>query len=159
MSAFVIVFMLSAMVGFAFGISFSYSALAVSGVAFALLSAAVLHIQGFGALPGIATIVACLAASSVIWPVCSLFIAAWRFYSKNRPTRNHAALATTMLITSNSSNKGSHLRTADNYATYSNTWRDRSHAVSDMRAMTVGEVNSGWEGSCPSGRRQPTGLA
>ena len=65
MSALVIVFMLSAIVGFAFGISFSYSALAVSGVAFALLSAAVLHIQGFGALPGIATIVACLAANQL----------------------------------------------------------------------------------------------
>jgi hypothetical protein len=67
MSALVIVFVLSAMVGFALGISFSYSTLAVSVVAFALLSAVVFHVEGFGAFSGIAMIVACLIVNQLAY--------------------------------------------------------------------------------------------
>jgi hypothetical protein len=67
MSALVVVFMLSAIIGFALGISVSYFALAVSGVAFALLSATVLHVQGFSAFSGIAMIVACLIVNQLAY--------------------------------------------------------------------------------------------
>jgi hypothetical protein len=67
MSALVVVFMLSAMVGFALGISFSCCALAVPGIVFALLSAAVLHVQGFGAVSGIAITVACLIVNQLAY--------------------------------------------------------------------------------------------
>jgi hypothetical protein len=60
MSALAILFMLSAVVGFALGVSYNWYAIAVSGIALAVLSAAVLHNQGFGSFSGIAIIVACL---------------------------------------------------------------------------------------------------
>ena len=65
MSALILLFTLSAMVGVALGISFSAYAIAVSGIAFALLSAAILHIQGFGGLSGIALTAACLTINQI----------------------------------------------------------------------------------------------
>jgi hypothetical protein len=67
MSALVALFGLSAVVGFALGISFSCYALPVSGIALAFLSATLLHVQGFGAHPGIAIIVACLTVNQTAY--------------------------------------------------------------------------------------------
>jgi hypothetical protein len=74
MSALVTLFSLSAVVGFALGISFSCYALAVSGIALAFLSAIVLHVQGFGALPGIAIIVACLTVNQTAYLAGVFFV-------------------------------------------------------------------------------------
>jgi hypothetical protein len=60
---------LSAVSGLALGGSFSWYAIAMSGVALAGLSAAALHVAGFGALSGIALIVACLTLNQLAYVV------------------------------------------------------------------------------------------
>jgi hypothetical protein len=60
MSAAFILLALSALIGFALGMSFLWLAIAASSIGIAVLSSAILQIQGFSALPGIAIIVACL---------------------------------------------------------------------------------------------------
>jgi hypothetical protein len=54
MSAVIVLLALSALIGFALGTSLSWLAIAASSIGLAVLSSAVLQIQGFGALPGIA---------------------------------------------------------------------------------------------------------
>jgi hypothetical protein len=49
--------------GFALGGVFSWLGIGAAGIALALLSAAVLHLQGFGALSGIAITAACLTVN------------------------------------------------------------------------------------------------
>jgi hypothetical protein len=73
MSALVILVTLSAVVGFALGISFTCYTVAISGIALALLSAAVLHVQGFGALSGIATVATCLTVNQAAYLAGALF--------------------------------------------------------------------------------------
>jgi hypothetical protein len=56
-----------ALSGLALGSSFSWHAIAVSGIVLAGLSAATLHVAGFDALSGIATIVACLTLNQLAY--------------------------------------------------------------------------------------------
>src|SRR6516162_3935378 len=65
MSAALILLALSAVIGLALGMLFSWPAIAASSVGIAVLSSAILQIQGFGALPGIAIVVACLTVSQM----------------------------------------------------------------------------------------------
>jgi hypothetical protein len=58
---------LSTVSGLALGSSFSWHAIAMSGVVVAGVSAAVLHLAGFGALSGIAIIVACLTLNQLAY--------------------------------------------------------------------------------------------
>ena len=58
---------LSALIGFALGTSFSWLAIAAAGVGLAVLSSAVLQIQGFGALPGTAIVFACLSVNQMAY--------------------------------------------------------------------------------------------
>ena len=65
MSAALILLALSAVIGLALGILFSWPAIAASSVGIAVLSSAILQIQSVGALPGIAIVVACLTVSQM----------------------------------------------------------------------------------------------
>jgi hypothetical protein len=67
MNAIVILLMLSPATGFALGISFTWRAILISSATIAVISAAVLHNAGFGALPGIAMIVACLTVHQLAY--------------------------------------------------------------------------------------------
>jgi hypothetical protein len=67
MSAVIALLALSALIGFALGTSFSSFAIAAASIALAALSAAVLQIAGFGALSGIAIIVACLTLNQLAY--------------------------------------------------------------------------------------------
>jgi len=73
MSAVVILVALSALIGFALGTSLPWLAIAATGFGLAVLSSAVLKIQGFGALPGIAIVVACLTVNEMAY-----LAGAWR---------------------------------------------------------------------------------
>ena len=68
MNAVVILLALSAVTGFALG-SFSWFAIALSSAALSVLSSAILQIQGFDAIPGIAIVVACLTVNQVAYLV------------------------------------------------------------------------------------------
>jgi hypothetical protein len=67
MSALIVLLALSALIGFALGKSFSWLAIAASSAGIAVLSSAILQIQGFGALPGIALVVACLTVNQMAY--------------------------------------------------------------------------------------------
>jgi hypothetical protein len=58
---------LSAATGLAIGTSFSWFAILISSIGLAVLSAVVLQIGGFGALSGIAIIVACLTVNQLAY--------------------------------------------------------------------------------------------
>jgi hypothetical protein len=58
---------LSALIGLLLGIYFSWIAIVLAQPILAVLSAAVLQRVGFDVLPGIATIVACLAVSQIAY--------------------------------------------------------------------------------------------
>ena len=77
MSAVIILLALSAVTGFTLGCSFSWFAILISSVVLAVLSSAALQIQGFGALPGIVIVVACLAVNQVAYLV-GVFLARHR---------------------------------------------------------------------------------
>jgi hypothetical protein len=66
MSSAIILFALSALVGYALG-RLSWRAIAASSLALAVVAAVVLHREGFGALIGIATIVACLTLNQLAY--------------------------------------------------------------------------------------------
>jgi hypothetical protein len=66
-SAVIVLLVLSALTGFALGASFSWPAIVASGIGLAILSAGVLQIRGFGALLGIAIIVACLTVNQLAY--------------------------------------------------------------------------------------------
>jgi hypothetical protein len=55
---------LSAIAGFALG-PFSWLAIGLCGLVLAVLSSAALHVQGFGALPGITILAVCLALNQM----------------------------------------------------------------------------------------------
>jgi hypothetical protein len=67
MTAVILLFALSALVGLALGTSFSWLAIAASSIGIAVLSSAILQIQGFGVLPGIAMVVACLTVNQMAY--------------------------------------------------------------------------------------------
>jgi CDP-diglyceride synthetase len=77
MSAVIILLALSAVIGFALGCSFSWFTILISSVVLAVLSSLVLQVQGFGALPGIAIVAACLAADQAAYLV-GVFLARHR---------------------------------------------------------------------------------
>ena len=72
MSTALILLALSAVIGLALGMLFSWPAIVASSVAIAVLSSAVLQIQGFGAIPGIAIVVACLVVNQMAYLAASL---------------------------------------------------------------------------------------
>jgi hypothetical protein len=65
---FLVLLLLSAGTGFALR-AFSWFAVVVPWIVLALLSAAILHAEGFGDISGIASITACLALSQTIYLV------------------------------------------------------------------------------------------
>jgi hypothetical protein len=65
MTAVIVLLALSALIGFALGTSFSWLAIAASCTGIAVLSSVILQNQGFGALPGIAIVVACLTVIQI----------------------------------------------------------------------------------------------
>jgi hypothetical protein len=67
MSAVTILLALNALIGFALGTSLPWLAIAASSFGIAVLSSAVLQIQGFGALPGIVIVVACLTVHQLAY--------------------------------------------------------------------------------------------
>ena len=67
MGAVILLIAFSALIGFVLGTSFSWLAIAASSIGIAVLSSAILQIQGFGALPGIAIVVACLIVSQMAY--------------------------------------------------------------------------------------------
>ena len=67
MSAAFILLVLSAATGLALGMLFSWFAIAASSIGLAVLSSAILQIQGFDALPGIAIVVACLTVNQIAY--------------------------------------------------------------------------------------------
>jgi hypothetical protein len=73
MSEVMMLLALSAVIGFALGCSFSWFAIVISIVVLAVLSSAALQIQGFGALPGIAIVAACLTMNQAAY-LAGLFL-------------------------------------------------------------------------------------
>src|SRR5882757_252081 len=67
MSAVIILLALSALIGLALGTSCSWFAILISSVVLAVLSSVVLQVQGFGALAGIAIVVACLTVNQIAY--------------------------------------------------------------------------------------------
>jgi hypothetical protein len=67
MNVVIILLVLSAITGFALATSFSWLAIAISSAVLAVLSSAVLQIQGFGAISGIAIVAACLTVHQVAY--------------------------------------------------------------------------------------------
>jgi hypothetical protein len=75
MNAVIILRALSALIGFTLGTSFSWFSIVMSGMVLAAISAATLQIQGFGAVWGIAIVVACLTVNQLAYlaGACLLF--------------------------------------------------------------------------------------
>jgi hypothetical protein len=67
MNAVIVLLALSALIGFALGASFSWVAIMISSAVIAATSVAALSVQDFGALSGIATIVACLSINQMAY--------------------------------------------------------------------------------------------
>jgi hypothetical protein len=67
MSSVIILFTLSALIGLALGASFSWRAVAAFSTALAVLSSAILQIQGFGVLTDIVIVVGCLTVSQMAY--------------------------------------------------------------------------------------------
>jgi hypothetical protein len=102
----IVLLALSALIGFGLG-TFFWFAIAASSAGIAALSSAILHIQGFGAIPGIAIVVACLIVSQMAYLAASFDRVG---YLRNKPTRNQVNVATRTSATRSNSNKGLHLR-------------------------------------------------
>jgi hypothetical protein len=90
MSAALILLVLSAATGLVLGMLFSWFAIAASSIGLAILSAALLQITGFGALSGIAIIVACLTANQLAY-VAGLVLANRRSEGRERRERTAEA--------------------------------------------------------------------
>jgi hypothetical protein len=67
MTVVIVLLALSVVIGFALGTSFSWLAIAASSAGIAVLSSMMLQIQGFGTLPGIAIVVACLTINQMAY--------------------------------------------------------------------------------------------
>jgi hypothetical protein len=90
MGAALILLVLSAATGLVLGMLFSWFAIAASSIGLAILSAALLQITGFGALSGIAIIVACLTANQLAY-VAGLVLANRRSEGRERRERTAEA--------------------------------------------------------------------
>jgi hypothetical protein len=75
MTAVIVLLVLSAGIGLVLGTSLNWFAIAISSLPLALLSAAVLQIAGFGALWGIAIVVACLTLSQIAYVIMGVTLA------------------------------------------------------------------------------------
>jgi hypothetical protein len=84
MGGVLILLTLSVLIGFLLGGRFSWLGIGAVGIALALLSAVVLHRQGFGALSGIAVIVACLTVNQVS------YLVGWLAASRHNPFQDYA---------------------------------------------------------------------
>jgi hypothetical protein len=84
MGAVLILLALSVLIGLVLGGRFSWLGIGAVGIALALLAAAVLQLQGFGALSGIAIIVACLTVNQVS------YLAGWLAASRDNPFQDLA---------------------------------------------------------------------
>ena len=62
-----VLILLAAATGFALGRAFAWFGIVISGAMLAMLSAAVLHSAGFGAVSGIASITACLTVNQIAY--------------------------------------------------------------------------------------------
>jgi hypothetical protein len=69
MTIVIVLLALSAATGFALGASFNWYAITISSPPLAVLAAIVLQKAGFGPLPGIATVVACLSVNQIAFVV------------------------------------------------------------------------------------------
>ena len=97
---------LSALIGFALGTSFSWLAIAAFSIGLAVLSSAILHIHGFGALAGIAIVVACLTVSQMVY-LAGVFRRPRGLFQKQL-TRNQASVANNELPANHTSTKSPH---------------------------------------------------
>jgi hypothetical protein len=84
MGGVLILLALSVLIGLVLGGRFSWLGIGAVGIALALLAAVVLHLQGFGALSGIAIIVACLTVNQVS------YLARWLAVSRDNPLQDYA---------------------------------------------------------------------
>jgi hypothetical protein len=75
MTVVIVLLALSAGIGLALGASFNWYEIPISSLPLALLSAAVLQMAGFGALSGIALVVACLTLSQIACVVMGVTLA------------------------------------------------------------------------------------
>jgi hypothetical protein len=69
----IVLLALSALIGLALGASFSWFAIVISSVVLAVIFAATLQIQGFGAVVGIVILAACLAVNQMAYLVGVFF--------------------------------------------------------------------------------------
>jgi hypothetical protein len=69
MTIVIVLLALSAATGLALGASFNWYAIPISSPPLAVLAAIVLQKAGFGPLPGIATVVACLSVNQIAFVV------------------------------------------------------------------------------------------
>jgi hypothetical protein len=83
--AVIILLALSAATGFTLGISFSWIAIPISSAAFAVFSSGVLHLAGFGALPGISIIAACLTVYQMAYLIGVASRGSWGRKSYEHP--------------------------------------------------------------------------
>ena len=90
MTAAFVLLALSAATGLAVGTSFSWFAILISSIGLAVLSAVVLQIGGFGALSGIAIIVACLTVNQLAY-FLGVTLANHGSKDKNFPERHDKA--------------------------------------------------------------------
>jgi hypothetical protein len=75
MTVVIVLLALSAGTGLALGASFNWYAIPISSPPLAILSAAVLQMAGFGALSGIATVVACLTVNQITFVIMGVILA------------------------------------------------------------------------------------
>ena len=84
MGGVLILLALSVLIGLVLGGRFSWLGIGAVGIALALLAAAVLQLQGFGALSGIAIIVACLTVNQVS------YLVGWLAAPRDNPLQDYA---------------------------------------------------------------------
>jgi hypothetical protein len=75
MTIVIVLLALSAATGLALGASFNWYAIAISSPPLAVLVAIVLQKAGFGSLPGIATVAACLSVNQIAFVVMGVTLA------------------------------------------------------------------------------------
>jgi hypothetical protein len=75
MTTVIVLLALSAGTGLVLGTSLNWYVIPISSLPLALLCAAVLQIAGFGALPGIAIVVACLTVSQIAYVTMGVTLA------------------------------------------------------------------------------------
>jgi hypothetical protein len=82
MTIVIVLLALSAVTGLALGASFKWHSIAISSPPMALFAAVVLQRAGFGYLPGIATVAACLSVNQIAFVVIGVTLAHTRSEGK-----------------------------------------------------------------------------